>query len=225
MAKILVVDDDVALCGVIDTWLKYQQHIVECVHTGKQSEELLELYEYDAIVLDWSLPDTTGVEICKAFRQKGGTTPIILLTGKRNIEEKETGLDAGADDYLTKPFEVRELSARLRALLRRPATVSENLLTVGDVSLDLKTHEVTKCGELVKLFPKDYTLLEYLMRRQNQICSPEDLMNHVWKSEEGIGPDALRTCVRRLRKQIDTEGKPSLIENRHGVGYILRDPT
>ncbi len=222
MAKILVVDDDVALCGVIDTWLKFQHHVVECVHTGQQAEELLALYEYDLIVLDWALPDTSGVEICKAFRRKGGTTSIIMLTGKRDVVEKEMGLDAGADDYLTKPFEMRELSARLRALMRRPTTVSENLLTAGDVTLDLKTHIVTKCGETLKLYPKDFSLLEYLMRRPNQVCSPQSLINHIWRSEEGVGPDAVRTCVRRLRKQIDTEGKQSLIENIHGVGYILR---
>ena len=222
MAKILIVDDDIPLCGVIESWLKFEQNVVECVHTAQEAIDLLKLYHYDVVVLDWKLPDLSGVDVLREYRSFGVKTPVILLTGKRQIEEKELGLDAGADDYLTKPFEMRELSARLRALLRRPPDVLNNLMQVKDLVLDVKTRTVSRAGSEIKLFPKEFSLLECLMRNQNQVLSQEELVNHLWKSEEGVAPDALRTCLKRLRKQIDKEGEPSLIENVHGVGYILK---
>jgi two-component system, OmpR family, response regulator len=224
MAKVLVVEDDTGLCTVIRDWLLLQNYLVEIVHTAGEAEEFLRSYRYDAIVLDWGLPDRPGVDVCQRFRASGGQTPILMLTGKRDISEKEQGLDSGADDYLTKPFDVKELSARLRALLRRPAAMSENVLSAGDLLLDPSKYVVTKGGAEVKLFRKEFALLEFLMRHPNKVFSPESLLNHVWASEAGVGPETVRTSVKRLRQQIDDEGRNSLIENVRGVGYRLKLP-
>jgi len=221
MAKVLIVEDDAALTTVIIDWLSHQNYVVEAVSTGAEAEEFLRSYRYDAIVLDWGLPDTTGVEVCQRFRAGGGQTPILMLTGKREIQEKEQGLDSGADDYLTKPFDVKELSARLRALLRRAGGMTDNILSVRDIRLDPAKHTVTKDGAEIKLFRKEFALLEFLLRHQNKVFSPEALLDHVWVSEAGVGPETVRTSVKRLRQQIDTEGQSSLIENVRGVGYRL----
>jgi DNA-binding response OmpR family regulator len=224
MAKVLIVEDDLALCDIITDWLSHQNYIVETVATGAEAEEFLRSFRYDAIVLDWGLPDTSGVEVCQRFRAGGGQTPILMLTGKREIHEKEHGLDAGADDYLTKPFDVKELSARLRALLRRAGGMTDNILCAGNIRLDPAKHTVTRDGAEVKLFRKEFALLEFLLRNQNKVFSPEALLDHVWASESGVGPETVRTSVKRLRQSIDTDGQPSLVENLRGVGYKLRSP-
>lgn len=222
MAKILVVEDDENLATVVHDWLTHQNNVVETVDTGAKAQELLDLYEYDVIVLDWGLPDIQGIDLCQKFRANGGQTPILMLTGKREIDEKEQGLDSGADDYLTKPFDVKELSARLRALLRRPTAINDNVLRAGDLCLDPVKYKVTKNGEEVKLYRKEFALLEFLLRHPNKIFSPESLLDHVWNSEAGVGPETVRTSIKRLRQQIDVEGQPSLIENVRGVGYKLK---
>lgn len=222
MAKILIVEDDLALCTVVRDWLVHENHTVETVHTGADAEEFLRSYQYDCIVLDWGLPDKPGLAVCQKFRASGGKTPIIMLTGKKEIEDKEAGLDSGADDYLTKPFDVKELSARLRALLRRPAALTENILRFGDLQLDPSSFSVTRGGAEIKLFRKEFALLEFLMRHPSKVFSPEALLNHVWQSEAGVGPETVRTSVKRLRQSIDKDGEESMIENVRGVGYRLR---
>jgi DNA-binding response OmpR family regulator len=222
MAKILLVDDDVQLCETMIDWFKHELHKVDCVHSGTEGKEFLATYSYDVIILDWGLPDTTGVEICKEFRKNGGTTPTLMLTGKGDIADKESGLDSGADDYLTKPFEIRELSARLRALIRRPHEVLKTVLTVGPLVLDPVLHQVTKNGATLKLPPIEFALLEFLMRNENKVYKAKELLNHVWAAEQEAGPETVRTSVSRLRQQIDVPGQPSLIENMHGVGYRIR---
>jgi DNA-binding response OmpR family regulator len=222
MAKILLVDDDVQLCDTLIDWFKHELHKVDCVHSGADGKDFLATYSYDVIILDWGLPDTTGVEICKEFRKSGGTTPIIMLTGKGNVEDKESGLDSGADDYLTKPFEIRELSARVRALVRRPGEVLQTVLKVGPLVLDPGLHQVTKNGVTLKLPPIEFALLEFLMRNENKVYKAKELLNHVWTAEQEAGPETVRTSVSRLRQQIDVPGQPSLIENMHGVGYRIR---
>lgn len=222
MTKILVVEDDRTLATVVESWLKYQHYVVDMAYTGAEGVELLDTYQYDCIVLDWGLPDAQGIDICKKFRARGGRTPVLMLTGKKEIEEKEEGLDSGADDYLTKPFDVKELAARIRALLRRPPTVYNPVLKCGDITLDTTKHAVAKGGEPIKLFPQEFALLECLLRYPDKIFSTEDLIERVWKSEAGASSETVRTSIKRLRKQIDTPDSPSLVENVHGVGYRLR---
>lgn len=223
MAKILLVDDDVNLCKVIIDWLKSEHHTVDCAYTLRDSQEFLRSFSYDLIILDWSLPDGAGTDLCAQMRRSGVLTPILILTGKDSIADKTTGLDLGADDYLTKPFDFRELSARLRALLRRAASVAENIITIGEIELDMFAHHVTKGGERLKLAPLDFALLEFLMRNPGKVFTPHELLDRVWNSEEGASPESVRSAVKRLRKLLDEQDKPSLIDNVFGVGYKLRN--
>ena len=222
MAKLLLVDDDSSLASLVEAYLVAQKHTVEVAHTGRHAEDLLKRYEYDVLILDWRLPDVMGPEICRNLRKKGSVLPILMLTGNNAIEQKEYGFDAGADDYVTKPFDMRELAARVRALLRRPSTLIEEVLQAGDVTLNPTTREVAKAGRVIKIFPKEYAILEYLLRHPNKVLNWQSIVDHVWRSDEGVGQEGLRTSIGRLRKQIDTAGEPSLIQNVHGVGYLLR---
>lgn len=221
MAKILVVDDDTLLANMIADFLRAQQYTIEVVYNGADAEELLSNYHYDAVVIDWGLPEKTGIEVVKKFRFEGGTSPVLMLTGRDTIDEKETGLDNGADDYLTKPFHMKELSARLRALLRRMAPSKKPTLEAGDLSLDPVAHKVTRGGEELSLHPREFALLEHLMRNPNQVFSAENLLDRVWKSDSSVGPEGVRASIKRLRKKVDVEGKESVIETVYGVGYKL----
>lgn len=221
MAKILLVEDDRDLAGMVFDWLKFEHHLVEMVHDGQEGLELVQSYDYDIIVLDWELPNVSGVDILRQYRSGGGMTPILMLTGKGAVHEKEAGLDSGADDYLTKPFHMKELSARVRSLLRRPPQVTGNVLTAGLLSLEPSTYRVTKNGADLQLLPKEFALLEFLMRHPNQVFSAEALLDRVWKSESDVSPETVRTCLKRLRKKIDVEGEASIIQTLHGVGYKL----
>ncbi|HEY9754125.1 MAG TPA: response regulator transcription factor [Oculatellaceae cyanobacterium] len=221
MAKVLVIEDDLSLSRMIKDWLTVEHHNVETVADGNQGSEKLQYYQYDLVILDWQLPGMEGVQILKEFRNKGGVTPVLMLTGKNTIVDKEVGLDSGADDYLTKPFHMKELSARIRALLRRPTQVVGNILTAGQFKLDPTNHIVTKGGAELKLLPKEFALLEFLMRHPNQVFSADALLNRVWASESDATIDALTSCIKRLRKKIDADSDSSSIRTVHGVGYKL----
>lgn len=222
MAKILIVEDDVDLTVMIVEWLSFEHHSVEVVHNGREGRERLQLCQYDAIILDWSLPEVTGIEICRQYRQEHGKTPIIMLTGKNSISDKENGLDSGADDYLTKPFNMKELSARLRAVLRRASGSSTNILQVGELSIDPTKYKLTKSGKEIQLLPREFALLEFLMRHPDEVFSGDSLLQRVWHSESDATSEALRTCIKRLRQKIDSDTDESIIQTIPRVGYKLR---
>jgi DNA-binding response OmpR family regulator len=224
MAKILIVEDELDLAGPVRDWLARESNTVEIVADGSEALECLRLYKYDVIILDLMLPGLNGMEICRQFRARGGTTPILMLTAKGSVEDKEAGLDIGADDYLTKPFSLKELAARVRALLRRPPDVSSNILTVADIALDPSANNVTKAGKEIHLLPKEFSLLEFFMRHPNQVFSAEALIDRVWQSDSDALSDTIRTHIKTLRRKIDSKGKPSLIATVHGVGYKLESP-
>lgn len=221
MAKILIVEDDLGLSKMVRDWLVFEKHQVEEVADGNEAREKLRFYEYDLVILDWMLPGMSGVQILREFRNTRGSTPVLMLTGKDTIIDKETGLDAGADDYLTKPFHMKELSARTRALLRRPRDIVTDTIKVGDLLLDRGKHKILKNNVEVKLLPKEFALIDFLMRHPNQVFSVDALLNRVWESESDATADAVTTCVKRIRKKLDSEGKPSIIRTVHGVGYRL----
>ncbi|MBY0548815.1 MAG: response regulator transcription factor [Candidatus Obscuribacterales bacterium] len=224
MAKVLIVEDDRQLSTLLVDSLTAQGYQPETVYKGAEGLERLRFYKYDVIILDWELPEMSGPEIAKQFRDGGGVTPILMLTGKREIEEKEQGLDAGADDYLTKPFHLKELAARLRALLRRPAAVNKTELRVGDITLRPGSAQAFKGDEELKLQPRELALLEFFMRHPNQPFSAEAILDRVWSSESDASSDQVRIQVMRLRKKIDDEGKESLIKTAHRVGYMMVPP-
>lgn len=206
---------------MVRSFLLMEHHTVETLSDGADAVQHLRIYPYDVIVLDWQLPGATGVEILKQFRAAGGKTPVIMLTGKDSINDKELGLDSGADDYLTKPFHMKELAARIRSLLRRAPQVADNVLCAGDLLLDPAKYRVTKNGGTIQLLPKEFAVLEFLMRHPNQVFTPEALLERVWKSDSEATSEALRTTMKRLRKKIEDPDGPQLIRTVHGVGYVL----
>jgi two-component system response regulator MprA len=225
MAKILVVEDEQDLSGPIQDWLTREQHLVELADNGTEALDKLSVYKFDLIILDLMIPGINGMEVCKRYRAHGGATPILMLTAKAAVEEKEAGLDAGADDYLTKPFHLKELSARVRALLRRHTQSSGSELKAGDLVLDVLARKVTMSGVEIHLVPREFSLLEFFMRHPNQVFSAEALIDRVWQSDTMASPDTIRTYIKILRKKLGIEGKESLIQTVHGVGYKLELPS
>lgn len=224
MAKLLLVEDDRDLAATIVSWFEAEHHTVVCAYDGEEGQERLDFEQYDVIVLDWDLPHISGIDLLKKFRSKGGNTPVIMLTGKGAIAEKEQGLDGGADDYLTKPFSLKELAARVRALLRRPAQVTSNVLEVGDLQLDPTKYRVVKGEKEIKMLPRDFALLEFFMRNVDVVFSAEALIKRVWEDDTDVTQDALRTSIKRLRKSLDDQDDESrsIIENIPRVGYRFR---
>ncbi|HNB23768.1 MAG TPA: response regulator transcription factor [Candidatus Melainabacteria bacterium] len=220
MAKILLVEDDSDLVFTVSEFLKSEQHSVEYFTDGREGLDRLLCCTYDLIILDWSLPGLSGMNILQEFRARGGKTPILFLTARSTINDKESGLDAGADDYLTKPFDLRELSARLRALLRRPQVVTANTLKVKDLVLDPATRKVSKRGVEIHLLPIDFALLEFFMRHPDQIFSNNALLERVWHSESDATGEALRSALKRIRYKID-DSECAIIENIPRVGYRM----
>lgn len=221
MAKILLVEDNSALAEAVQEALMTQGHVVEHALEGNEGLDRLKLYYYDLAILDWMLPGISGVEILAKYRADGGKAPVLMLTSKDRISEKEEAFDTGADEYLTKPFEARELLARVRALLRRPPLVQKKVFEVGYLSVDVNARIVTKNGQPVDLAAAEYALLELLIRNPGRIFSSEELLSRVFVSDAAAGDEAVRQRILRLRKKIDVEGKESPIKTIKGWGYKL----
>lgn len=215
----LLAEDDVALCENVEQLLCAQGFLVDAVIDGSDAMVYLKSFAYDLLILDWDLPGLSGVEICKQFRMSGGMTPILILTGKSSVDEKSIGLDAGADDYVTKPFHPKELQSRIRALLRRPANVIGERMTAHGLTIDETERTLTKDGKSIELQPLEFALLLFFMKNRGQIFSADSLAKRVWDSDSDVSTEAIYASLRRLRKKIDTEGSPSLIVNLHGIGY------
>jgi len=221
VAKILVVEDDPDLMEMLQELLQQQQFVVECVEDGKDADHCLKTYDYDLVILDWQLPGMEGVDVCREARQRGLKTPIIMLTGKTQIDDKIEGLDRGADDYLTKPFNAKELLARVRALMRRPAVKPSITLQIGELILDTQTRKVTNCGKDISLLPKEFSILEYMMKHPNQVFNGDDLLNSVWASDAEAAPSSVRTQIYSLRKKLSEGELPCPIQTVHGAGYKI----
>jgi OmpR-family two-component system manganese-sensing response regulator len=222
MAKILVVEDDIMTAQMISDLVESLGHTVELVYNGDDAIDRLKFYDFDLAVLDWQMPGKSGVEVCKTYRANGGKTPILMLTGKNTIDDKEEGFDSGADDYLTKPFEVRELKMRVQAMLRRPVDYVQPAVEGGlGLTLDYQKHCLIRDGQEIALLPKEFAVLEFLFRHPNQYFTPETLLNKVWPSESDSTIEALRTCIKRIRKKVDIENDTSIIATVRGYGYRL----
>ncbi len=221
MAKILLVEDDNATAEMLVDFLENERHSVEHVDSVTQANALLAVYGYDLLILDWELPDGSGIDVLKRFRKSGGASPTLLLTGRKTMNDKESGLDSGADDYLTKPFDFRELSARLRALLRRSPAVTGNILKCGNLTLDTAQAKASRDEETLKLLPTEYALLEFFMRNQGRVFSTDALLANVWKADSEATANGVRTYITRLRQKIDSANQPSMLKTIHGLGYKL----
>lgn len=222
MSKILLVEDESLLCQEIKEWLQHEHYVVDVLHDGTLADHSLSFSKYDLIVLDWMLPGLSGLEVCKRFRSNGGQTPVLMLTARTSVDCREAGLDAGADDYLTKPFHMKELSARLRALLRRRVMSPSNKLVIDDIVLDPSEHTVVRSGQEIHLEPREFNLLEFLFRYPNISFSSEALIQRVWESSTPVTHETLRSYIKSIRRKLDTDGKPSIITTVHGSGYKVR---
>lgn len=219
MAKLLLVEDDAQLLEALQLSLELDKHSVDTARDADEAEFKIKSFDYDLLILDWQLPDKDGVDIIKNFRAAGGQTPILMLTGKKSAHDKEYSLDSGADDYLVKPFDYIELKARIRALLRRPSMPLASILNCHDIKLDPVKYLVSKSGSAVQLMPREYQLLEFLMRHPDQLFTQESLLNKVWPTDSDATTEALRTTLKRLRKKVDPEGK--IIGTVYGAGIIM----
>lgn len=222
MAKILVVDDDRIITELVKTYLTCSDnHLVEVAETGSDALSLLSVSNFDLIVLDWMLPDIAGIEVCRNFRSRGGRASILMLTSKSDRFDKAAGLDAGADDYLVKPFDQVEFQARVRALLRRPDSWSDAVIRVGDLELHSTNQKVFRGGKEVALRPKEFALLELLARHPGQNFTADAIHRRIWDSNSKSSVETVRMHVMALRKKLgDSEQKP-LISSARGVGYSL----
>ena len=221
MAKIVVLEADKHRVNLIKGILSVERHTVDSVHDGHEALTIIQMHPYDLVILDWMLPGRTGTEICKDYRARGGSAPILMLTAKSTIDDRAEGLDSGADDYLTKPFHPKEFSARVRALLRRPQSVMSKTLKAADIELDPGQVKVFKANQEIHLLPKEFALLELFLRYPTQVFSAESLLDRVWNTDSSASLDTVRTYIKTLRKKIDTNPKDSLIRTVHGVGYSL----
>jgi two-component system phosphate regulon response regulator PhoB len=221
MGKILVVEDEADLAKLVRNWLERDKHLVEVIDNGLEALTHLQIDKFDVIILDLMLPEMSGMEVCRRYRQGKGKTPILMLTAKNSVEDKEAGLDAGADDYLTKPFNMKELAARVRALIRRASDHPNNMYTLRDIEIDASEYRVTKAGAEIHLLPKEFRLLEFLVRHPHQVFSAEDLLASVWESDTSALLDTVRGHIKRLRKKLDTPGETSIISTVYGIGYRI----
>ncbi len=221
MAKILLIDDDRDLVDSVSDWLKSESHKVEVALTGSSGLELLEYNKYDIILLDVGLPDIDGFEVCKQHRARNGVGMVLMLTGRNALEDKLQGLDSGADDYVAKPFQLNELLARVRALLRRVGRDTQQKLTCGHLSVDLGRHEATIMETRMDLYPKEFELLAFLLQNPNKVHSVNQILHSVWSDTEEATENAVRTCVARLRRQLEKAAMGDVIVTVAGSGYRL----
>ena len=223
--RILVVDDENSISELIATSLRFVGFEVRTAATGSQALAIAEEFKPHALILDVMLPDQNGFEVCRQLRAEGHSVGVLFLTAKDTTEDKITGLTIGGDDYVTKPFSLEELVARLRALLRRigavDAPVDDEKIRFADLELDEATHEVRRAGKLIDLSPTEFTLLRYLMINADRVVSKSQILDHVWQYDFRGDAGIVETYVSYLRKKIDTF-EPALIHTVRGVGYRMR---
>lgn len=221
MAKILLVEDDKMMGKFVTLQLEREHYVVEKVDTGKDALFNLRVHDYDLVILDWMLPDLSGLEVCRTYRNGGGRVPILMLTARGEAQDKVSALDTGADDYLVKPFVTEELGARVRALLRRPNVMTGKTLQVRDLLLDTSSRQVTRTGRSIELTAKEFALLELLMRHPSQSFTVEAILDRLWKSETNASLETVRTHVKTLRRKIGDSEENPIIRTRRGMGYRI----
>lgn len=222
--KILVVDDEPAVCRAVERALKYEGYEVAQACDGVEALELLARESIDAVVLDVLMPRLDGLELCRRVRAAGDHTPILMLTAREAVGDRVTGLDAGADDYLVKPFALQELLARLRALLRRTSDRDSAPVRFADLFLDPVTRDVLRGERRIELTRTEFALLELLLRNARRVLTREAIFERVWGYDFGANSNSLEVYIGYIRRKTELEGEPRLIHTVRGVGYVLREP-
>ena len=222
--RILLVEDDPRVASFIRRGLREERYTVDVAKDGEQALFLAETGEYDLIILDIMLPKRDGLEVLRKLRGDHVDVPVLILTAKDELQDKVTGLNAGADDYLTKPFGFDELLARIRALLRRRGDLLPTILRAADLELDVLRHRATRKGQPLVLTNREFALLEFLLRHPNQIVTRTMLAEHVWEHDFDPLSNVIDVHIARLRRKIDESSTPKLLETIRGSGYILKSP-
>ena len=219
--RILIAEDDAKLADMLARSLREAVYAVDVAPDGERALTQAAVTPYDALVLDVGLPRRDGLEVSSALRARGVRTPILMLTARDAVDDRVAGLDAGADDYLTKPFSVRELLARMRALLRRMPELLPVTLVVGDLVLDTRTHTAARAGRTIPLTAKEYALLEYLARHAGRVVGRAELTEHLWDENHDPFSNVIEVFINRLRKKVDGGHATPLIQTRRGAGYLI----
>lgn len=220
--RILIIEDDHKIANAVKKGLEQESFAVDVSYDGKDGLGSALTHEYDIIIIDRMLPEVDGLKICEAVRKEGKHTPVLILTAKDKISDKVDGLNAGADDYLVKPFAFEELLARVRALLRRQPKVAENILKSGNLSLNTLTFEVKRGEKIINLSNKEFALLEYLMRNPGRILTKDNIIAHVWDYDADILPNTVEVYIGYLRQKIDKDQPgDELLKTIRGFGYKI----
>ena len=219
--RILVVEDEVAAADVLARGLREHTYAVDIAPDGASALERLSTNDYDLVVLDLMLPVVNGLDVCREMRAMGLAVPVLMLTARGGVDQRVEGLDAGADDYLPKPYHFPELLARVRAMLRRGPALAASVITVRDLTIDTGSRRVTRGGIEITLTAKEYALLEYLARRQGEVVGRADIAEHVWDERYDPFSNLIEVYIQRLRRKIDDDHSPKLIATRRGAGYTL----
>jgi two-component system copper resistance phosphate regulon response regulator CusR len=221
--RILLVEDNAVIAASLAKGLREEAYAVDVARDGEAAIYQAAMNPYDAIVLDVMLPKRDGFAVCRELRQRGLAVPVLMLTARDAVSDRIAGLDTGADDYLTKPFELGELLARLRALLRRGPALTPAVLRVGDLELDTHAQRVSRAGRPVPLTTREYALLEFLARNAGRIVGRAEISDHVWDDNYDPLSNLIESYINRLRRKLDLAGLPPLIHTRRGAGYVLTD--
>jgi two-component system response regulator MprA len=221
--RVLVVDDEPAVRQALDRALRFEGYETEMAGDGVAALAALAERPADVLLLDVAMPRVDGLEVCRRLREAGNQTPILLLTARVTVSERVAGLDAGADDYLVKPFALEELLARLRALLRRSGAPDDEVLRFSDLSLDPVTREVTRSDRRIKLTRTEFLLLELLLRNARQVLPREVIFDRVWGYDFGANSNSLEVYIGYLRRKTEADGEPRLVHTVRGVGYVVRE--
>lgn len=221
--RILLVEDEKGLAAIIKKGLEENGYSVDMAHDGEEGLYMAKNYPVDVIILDIMLPIMDGLSILKNIREQEISIPVLILTAKDTVPDKIKGLDTGADDYLSKPFDFSELLARVRALIRRSGDVKEALIRIADMEIDTATHEVKRSGRLILLSAKEYALLEYLAYHKGHVVSRFDITEHIYSEEFDLDSNVIDVYINFLRKKIDKDFDTKLIHTVRGAGYILRE--
>jgi len=219
--RILLVEDEAPAAEMLAKGLREQSFAVDVAGDGEAALYQASTNDYDVILLDINLPIKNGLEVCRELRAEGSTVPVLMLTARDVVHDRIAGLDSGADDYLTKPYAFHELLARVRAITRRGPAFSSDIVSVSDLTLDRKTRKVTRAGSVIELTAKEYALLEYLMRRPNEVVGRADIAEHVWDENFDSFSNLIEVYIQRLRRKIDDNHELKLLRTKRGEGYVL----